>query len=1227
MRIIKSDEHGILLVPFDIKGRPHLAITMILGFDLLDPSQTVSEQKLWQWVNASLQGEVFDTGMPKLNAEWLVSGHAYSGHKPRQQVRVSVALAGSEKTLDVFGQRYWRVQKDKLVPSEPDYFTQQPLTWEWTWGGEEIEENALGCNRIIENAPLPCVFYANNATLEDLSRHAVIPASFLPLAIEHPFRKNCMGTYDEVWYRELWPHFPHDFNWQFFNQASKDQWHSDNFQGGEFYRLINLHPEHESITGYLPYYQPRAFIRQQIQSRAHQYPSDEQETMNAEIEYRTTEVRLRNDTVWFFPDNQLGIRIFRGSVPVFDEEALDVTDVLLVTEEVGSQAKPLDYYADYIRTYQISKAYEPEVIAVTQEKMQLMLNELAQAKKNLSDLPRYFKFKQGQLTNKIPSPSMTPSVLLESLPAQLDRNIIKLEKLKNKLSDLPISRSAITEIETSINKIKASKVKFSELEQSYNEVNNQVFKQARSISPPPLPMSESPKIKKQYAEGLQKVEMAISSLESNTSEQPWHDKASQVIGLAQLNLADYASTLKGYGFRNVAIKKHMLVFINAPQIFSGKEWGLKDTDEILIPRGWLLPEYSEGQFTALNSRVDLFDVSTEQLIDGSEPAFWHSEIVVGQPVLLCQDKMIAWLLAQDLQPYCNVIELPSLADKVSDEAEQAIKAASQIFVFTQAIDDLEEWERSFPDAEFIGLKNQLLIQDAYQQGVDLVDWFIPYLTLKADDAMPVEMTASQKAKRQAKSYLPDINVEKVVNDQYQSSLSNMGIKPGQTIAQAMANKFAESKEKVVSDFASPSMKKALQEKMQLSLFQSKPISLSEAMREASSQLGDVLQSSAQNITDPVTLANIKKGGEQLKSGMGDLTDFVQESEAKMEAAKLPSDDAILPLSPLTREEVIEYRDNNKSLVERDLSELDLSGLDLSGVDFSKSIMSSTDLTKAILTDAKFDNIIGDSLLLNDALASGASFDKAMLVDASFKGANLSNSHFASAMATGAHFTGCVMTQACLHQMSAIGADFSDCILNGSDLSKGIFLNAMFEGAQLRDIDGTKMKAYQASARNSQWQGATLTKALFWEAKLDQANFSSIDAINARFSKAKLNHANFNEARLMKSNFAESELYQANLSESDLSSTCFNQVLAKEANFEAVKLKGAQCMRGDFTLVNFNGSDAMQVNFMRSTLMSAQLQYVNLYNADLYKVTLGNNSMKGCNLKRTLLAQKEEYIHE
>ncbi|WP_299491543.1 DUF2169 domain-containing protein [uncultured Shewanella sp.] len=1227
MRIIKSNDHGILLVPFDIKGCPHLAVTMILGFDLVNPSQSVSEQKLWQWINDSLQGQVFDSGMPKLNAEWLVSGHAYSGNAPRQQVRVSVSLAGKEKTLDVYGERHWMSVKDKLVPSKPKLFSKMPLRWEVTWGGEAVLENTLGVSQILENAPLPNIVYANEEVAENLSLKKMTPVSFLPLAIEHPVRKACLGTYDDVWFREQWPHFPNDFNWLFFNQSPQDQWHSAYFQGGEFYSLINLHPEHESITGHLPYYQPRAFIRQQVNHKVHQYPNNEAEQVSSDIEYKVSEVLLRNDTVWFFPDNQLGIRLFRGSIPIVDEEALDVSDVLLVTEEVDSQPKTIEHYAQYIRTYQISKEYEPESVTMAKEQMQLMLSELAQAKKNLSDLPRYFEFKQAQLTDNIPSPSMTPSTLFQSVPAKLDGNIVKLEKLKGTLSSLPVPKSAFTEIENSINKIKASKTQFSEFEQSYKAVNQQIIKQARAIPIPPIPMSESPDIKKQYAEGLKKVEMAINTLESNSSKQPWHDKASQIIGLAQLNLTNYIPILKGYGFRQVAIKKHMLVYINEPQFFSGKEWGLDDIKDICIPKGWLLAEYSNGLFTALHSREQLFDSTNNIIIEGSEPELWYSELVVGQPVLLCQDKVIAWLLEQDLQPYANIIELSSPTDNLSDEAKEAVKAASQVFIFTQGVENTEEWEVVFPKGEWLSLQNDLVIQNAYKEGIDLVDWFLPYLKQNDKTIALNSLTASQKAKRQAKSYLPAINVENMVNEQYQSSLSNMGIKPGQTIAQAMADKFAESKEKVLSDFASPSAKKTLQEKVQLSLSHSKPMPLSEAMKQASSKLDDVVQSSRRHIDDPVTLENIKKGGGQLQSGMGELMDFVKQSEAKMDAANMSPENAVLPLSPLTREDVIQYKMVNKDMIEKDLSGLDLSGLDLSGVDFSKSIMSDTDLSETILTDAKFNHIIGDGLILNDAQAQGASFDKAMLVDASFKHADLSKTQFVSAMATGANFTGSVMMQARLHQISAIGADFSDCCFNGSDLSKGIFLNAIFENAQLKDIDGTKMKAFQASARKSQWQGARLTKALFWEAELDMANFSSIHAENARFAKAKLNYADFNGAYLMKSNFSEAELYQANLSESDLRSACFNQVLAREANFEAVNLKKTQCIRSDFTLVNFNGSDAMEANFMRSLLTSAQLEYVNLYNADLYKVTLGNNSMTGSNFKRTLLAQKEAYIDE
>ncbi|MCL1125975.1 DUF2169 family type VI secretion system accessory protein [Shewanella surugensis] len=1227
MRIIKSNDHGILLVPFDLKGQPHLAVTMILGFDLIHPSQTISEQKLWQWINDSLKGQVFDTGMPKLKAEWLVSGHAYSGETARQHVRVSVSLAEQEKTLDVYGQRYWIVDKDKLVPSEPEFFTQMPLTWELTWGGEQVAENTLGCNDIFENASLPSIFYANRSETHDLTQAEQQSASFLPLAIEHPVRKECMGTYDEIWFREQWPNFPPDFDWHFFNQAPKDQWHSDYFLGGEFYSVINLNPDHESITGNLPYYQPRAFIRQQINNNVHQYANDEAEKVNSDIEYKVTEVLLRNDTVWFFPENQLGIRIFRGSVPVIDEEALDVTDVLLVTEEVGSKPKTLEHYAHYIDTYQITKEYEPEGITQAKDKMQLMLAELAQAKKNLLDLPSYFKFKQAQLTNKIPAPSMTPSMLLQSLPTKLDANIAKLEKFKTQLLGLPVPKSAFNEIEKSITNLKQSKLNFINLEKSYQDANQQVIKQAKSIPLPSIPTSESPEIKRQYNEAVQKVKATITSFEPNLSDKPWHDKASQTIALAQLNLERYSPKLKGFGFRNIAIKKHMLVYIHERYIFSGKDWGLKNIEAVCVPQGWLLPEYHDAHFVSLTSRVDLFEGSCSQLIEGSEPKLWYSELVVGQAVLLCQDKAIAWLLAQDLSPYTNVIEMSSPKEALSDEAQQALDKASQVFIFMQGIDELDEWKQAFLYAELIHLKDEVPIQDAYKEGLDLVDWFLPYLKPNESDIVPSSLTVSQKAKQQAKLYLPNINIQKMVDDQYQSSLSNMGVKPGQTIAQAVTAKFMEGKKTIIEGFPSPSMQQKLQDTVKVNLPQSSKEPFSETIKKASDNLNNVLEVSKRNLHEPATLDKITQGGNILQSGMDELADFIKESDAKMAAADVSVDKDIPPLSPLTREEVIQYKNNNVCLSEKDLSGLDLSGLDLADVDFSKSIMSEANLTNTDVSNAQFNGVIGDGIILDAATAVGACFDKAMLVDASFKEADLSQSRFFNTMASGANFDRTVFKNAYLHKISAIEASFVGSDLQGSDLSKGIFLNAVFDDACLAKINGTKMKAFQASAINSQWHGATLTKALFWEAELDNANLSSIDAVNARFAKAKLNHANLSGSHLMKANFSESELFQADLSESNLESSCFNQTLAKEANFEAVNLKRAQCMRSDFSLVNFNGSNAMQANFMRSTLTSSQLKYLNLYNADLYKVTLGNNLIKGCNFKGTLLANKEDYINE
>ncbi|MCL1126472.1 DUF2169 family type VI secretion system accessory protein [Shewanella surugensis] len=1205
MRIIKSNEHAILLVPFELHGKPHFSISMILGFDLLKPNQSIGEQQLWPIVTESLKGEIFDAGLPKIRSEWLLSGQAFSGKIPREVVRISASLAGKEKQLDVYGDRHWLRVKDKLMPSKPIPFTQQALTWEATWGGEKVPENPVGQNIIVENAPLANVFYADQNKESLTAHHIQQPASFLPLAIDHPKRAACMGTYNDAWFREQWPAFPNDFDWLFFNQSSLDQRLDKDFVGGEPYSLINLHPKHDTITGTLPCYQPRAFIRHELEDKKH----------------AVSEVKLRSDTVWFFPENQLGVMIFRGAIAVNDAEALDVKDVLLVSEDYQEKPKALAHYADYIAHYKLSKAMEPESIKAAKEKFSEAKLLLKNGKKTLQDTPSYIDFKVAQSKGEIPTPKTSVANLMAQMPKRLDDSMRQLIDMKARLITMPVPPSALASIDNGITKFASMKYQIPAMTAKVNEVKNEAVKGLKSIK---LPEATTPESAIKLAKAKQDLAAGIAKIESPIADNPWHDEASQLIALAIEGMKPKATQLTSAGLRMLNSQKLMLGYLASPVLYRSEQWGLEPGKVLTVPSGWVIPEYQEGEFTALMVRPSLFDTADDESlwVEGSQPQGWHSEITPGNPVVICQDRAMGWLLAQDLHTMANVIEMPEVDAPLSDEAQAAIDECHTVFLFQQNINDVEPWIEAFPTLLVISLKDNILIENAYRESIDLPEWFIELLPSDKETAALID-----KAVKQRESIpLPKVDIAALYTFQKDKLSAQMGIPAGMTPEQMVLSQFEKAKPHFENVPNAMAREKVLNALSAVKAPKPSGLSLAEEVKKMGADAQKAIAVGSQKITDKGALDKLKAAGKTFADVTDKLSALAKDAEPKLAALKDMKQENTR-FEKLTREQVIDYHKKGLSLVEKDLSSVDLSMLDLSGADFSGSILNDADFTQSNIAQSQFNNVIASKAIFDKVKGEGASFEKALLGDSQFKEAELPRANLKKAMVKGADFSEASLNHANLENIMAVNANFSSVNLDDSILIKGAFLNANMDNVSARRVEAERIKCYKVSAITSDWRDAKLLSALFWGATMNEANFSGAAMVNARFGTASLVKANMQHCDLNQANLAEVDLSQASLCHSNLTRSFIGNTSAVQANFNGANLKQALCMRSDFTGAKMNDVNAMQANFMRATLTAASLNRSNLYNSDLRKVVVGSTQVKDCNFKATLLADKQEYLNE
>lgn len=1243
IKIMKNDEIATLLVPYEIQGKSYLCISMILGFDLLTPEKNINEQTLWTAVNESLEGRMFDAGMPKIQPEWLLSGSCFSGEGARQMVKVSAHLAGRDKQLDVYGSRYWTQQSGRLVPSEPMAFKRQPLTWEMTWGGEDIPENRLGSSVVEESYPLPCLFYSDdtNNSRSDNTGHQ--PTCFLPLAIDHPMKQACMGTYDEAWFRERWPSVPQDFDWQFYNQAPLDQRLKDFFTGGEPYYLVNLHPKEAKITGRLPFYRPRVFVRQyselcemqaqNAQSLKHQQQKDN-DNVNQEIQYKISEIGLRNDTVWFFPEQQLGLRIFRGNIAIQDEEALDVSDILFVNENRDQAPLTTEHYIHYITHYNAAKEAESAEMAQLSEKAQQSKLALIEKEKELSDIPQYMAFKQGQFENKIPAAKASPHDFLAQLDRQLSVSGGQLLSLAQNTSVVsPEQQALLQQSEAKIHDMKSSFAQQMQMQMKVKHEMTTDLKQLK-LNKPNVP--QSPEYNKQVQDIEEKVNAHGQVLGSPKTDTPWHDKAAEWIaqGTELDSFSKRRKQLMQAGLRKLNIQKLMLGYMANESVFIPQDWGispeeLPDDTITILPAGWLLPEYKDGLFTALHIRPSIFEPESTSLVFGSESQPWHSVLQKGLPVILCQDRSFAWLIEQDVRGVFNVLEMPSVDTELTEEVQTIIDVAPQLFLFMQGVDKLAPWQALFPVLEPVALKDGILIEQAHSESIDILAWLMDYIKLEEGQSTQALLASIEKKKRQSLFAPPKFTKDnaQAAFDKKSASLSqDLGLNtdlPLKEALEAVLDKKAVSlQDKLPTGPSTDVFQKGLDKLKNTPLSSA---SASEQFGQLSQQSIALLEKEQSKVQTDLAKEVVEQQLSLVKKESQTAIDKLKELEA-IEPVKVNDVEAAVDFEPLTREQVIDWHNQGYSLAKKDLSGLDLSCLDLSNVDFSSSLLTETNFTGAILTSATMQDVVATHAIFDDANLKGADLCRALLSESHGQNACFSHACLDEAVMSEVQFNDVNFSFATLNKVTACGSQFMRACFDDSVLTQANFLNTVITNASFIRCDGLKMKCFEANAKNSVWTDAKLPKALFWSADLSSADFSGAQLTNARFGNAKLPHVRFNQAILMKANFADAILSDARFHQTNMESVYFSNANMQRAELFGVNLKRAQCLRSNFNGAHLKAVNAIQTNFMRSIFTNSTLDRVCFYNGDLFKTTFGNTHIKGCNFKATLLENNEDVVH-
>ena len=336
MKAIKPMNLGLLHKPYRFERQDRLVIVAIGFFPLGGrASGFLSEQVAWPEILKRMPAEqVLDMVMPKPHGEVLAAACAHSPH-PTCEMAVRLQLGAVDKQLVVRGDREWfyaAMPLHGITDAEP--FTAMPIDYSRAYGGPEHDGNPLGkgyTGRLFgypmkgNRGAMPNVEYPDRNASDHHRKSR--PAGFGPLDVRWSPRLKKAGTYDQRWLEEESPGLPRDIDWSVFNAAPEDQQLPGYFSGGESYRLEGMHPEKSVIEGMIPDIRMRAFASRQGSS------ADE-----------AKEVAMVFDTVWFFPDAEIGVALYRGETGVQRSDAADVEGLLLAYENNADHPRRIEHY-------------------------------------------------------------------------------------------------------------------------------------------------------------------------------------------------------------------------------------------------------------------------------------------------------------------------------------------------------------------------------------------------------------------------------------------------------------------------------------------------------------------------------------------------------------------------------------------------------------------------------------------------------------------------------------------------------------------------------------------------------------------------------------------------------------------------------------------------------------------------------------------------------------------
>ncbi|MEA1936195.1 MAG: DUF2169 domain-containing protein [Thermodesulfobacteriota bacterium] len=1252
MKIFKKSDHSLLIKTFGIKDTLYLATTILIFFDLTSPDDPLTEQELWKAIPDELgQGGVLDMGMPKPRGEVLITGKCFAPRGTnRPASEVSFRIGDLRKSLNIFGDRFWKRTGGVNVISDPQPFKEMGISWQNAFGGEGFDKNPLGKGIASVLSPegqtiIPLPNIENPEHLIGSPADQPEPACFGPIDLMWPQRFKKQGTYDEKWQRERWPHFPDDMNYEFFNTAPEDQFIAGIFTGDETIEIKNMHSDIQVINSHLPRIRVRCFVTKKKSLKA----GHEEDEIFQEA---TTHI----DTIWLFPSILRGVVMYRGTTEVLDDEYADVSRIFLASENMADEPKPIEYYLEE------QKKVLDRMVPIDPAPLEAAQKKIGEAMKRVKNIPKDIETAKLKAMGKSPKMQRSP----EEMAAQ-GREVI--QKGMTLVSDMEIqTQQMLTDYRAKYGHlVKIPSVKFDNIKEKLKDTEKRLDDAMAEVQKAQKESEEAKKgisdeLKKNVSpEDLKKTGIDPDNLLAEQSVNPWHDRGFPMVIKWRKNLEQdhkIQNALYKLGFNRRTIQRAWFGINPEEQAEDAELWGLQPgTDDqgqpkaLIIPSGLIMPRFDEATLNRVLIRSgDYTDSGKDVLIEGSDeiPLFLPSVDPEGAPVIRVSDELEARLVEQEIGDACSVIALQNHEEKPDKDAAKNIEDAPVFLIVLpekaeESEKDWEPWEKAYPDAQKLFLPKGNTVFEARKHGTDIRKWIMEALPSDFAQKHQIEPAMPEPGKPPEKSpmeglaipvldikgmvdkftkdirafHQPKIDEAMAMKKEMEKKAKEAIIKAGkdpEAVLSAAKGQPMKPFSKIGDDIA----KTITEERERLRAAGHLTPEIESKMNASAAKAAQMGHDGEKQYQEGMAkVAAGKKDAEQAKAG--GIPDSVKE---KFDKAGIDPE----KIKKLTREEVIERYEKGESLEGAILSEIDLSKLDLHGINLSQAQCQKTKFCESNL----------DGAIFNQTLAQEADFSKASLRNMKSEKGIFSKALFKEANIASADIDSAILQEADLTKANCAGAKLKMTILQKAKLNQVNLADAdanmcVFSDADASDADFGRVKLFKCLFQKTvldraDFSGAAINSTMFMGVKGEGVTFEGANMDKARMGgNASLPGANFRNVSMKHGCFRDSDLSGA-----DFRGSTLDESILENCNLANATLSGVPAKKCRFNKSNLENADLSGVNLFMGSLRKARivntnLSDSNLFAVDFYKATAGETNFEGANLKMSQLHKRTDLL--